>query len=425
MKKLSLLFVLVLLLALPAACDALPGAEPTAADPPTGTPIAELTATAAATQAAPTPADATPLPAVTPTLTPIAETPAAATPTPIDPTPAPPSALTYAQGTIFDETRGWLLRGLVPAGDGWGVAELPVPAGVEATNLDYDPLSNRGLVWENTAGVGSGPGNLATGPLVIVDFAAGTAETVIPERVVSARWEPNGRGYAYLLATDTTYELHLRDAAGGDRLLAADIPREFTFDPAGTAIAFTRETGYNLTAPPGLYLVDLETGEERQLSDVDRNGMGGIGAAWAPLWSPGGESVLLHAYADGSERVVWADAAGAWSHAVTLSAIDAAAGQALGLENVCNNQEFLLIGPTTIVAGAGPCPEEPLMGALPEATHVVVLELDPASGALTPTLSVPAPTNIFTFIDWDPNARTLIIAGPPGPTSGEAFVVEL
>ena len=77
-----------------------------AADPPTGTPIAELTATAAATQAAPTPADATPLPAVTPTLTPIAETSAAATPTPIDPTPASPSALTYAQGTIFDDA--WL-----------------------------------------------------------------------------------------------------------------------------------------------------------------------------------------------------------------------------------------------------------------------------------------------------------------------------
>lgn len=412
--------VLVLLLILLAACNALPGAEPTASNPPTLTPLAGLTATAAATQAAPTS-----LPATTPTLTPIVETPAAATPTPIEATPPAPSSLTYALGTIFDEMRGWVLRGLVPANGGWEVAELVVPAGVEASNLDYDPLSNRGLVWVNTAGVGSGPGNLATGPLVVVDFARGTAETVIPERVVSARWEPNGRGYAYLLATDTTYELHVRDAAGGDRLLAADIPREFTFDPAGTAIAFTRESGYNLPATPGLYVVDLESGEERQLGDVDRNGMGGIGAAWAPLWSPGGESLLLHAYADASERVVWADAAGAWNHAVTLSAIDAAAGQALGMENVCNNMEFLLIGPTTLVTGAGPCAAEPLMGALPEATHLVTLELDPTSGALTPAGSVPAPTNIFTFVDWDAAARTVIIAGPPFDTASEAFVVQL
>ena len=65
------------------------------------------------------------------------------------------------------------------------------------------------------------------------------------------------------------------------------------------------------------------------------------------------------------------------------------------------------------------------MGALPEATHVITLELTPHSGAFTPTLSVPAPTNIFTFVDWDPNARTLIIAGPPGPTSGRSVCVEL
>jgi hypothetical protein len=440
MKPTRIWPILSLLLALLVACDAPPGGEPTAPPtilvPPTGTPILELTATAAATQATQTPIAGTPPAQETPTPTPIAQTPGAATPTPIvgtpggaSPTPfatlAPATSLTYAIGTYFDGARGWVLRGLVPANGGWAAADLPLPAGIQATTIDYDPQSNRGLTWEFTPGVGSGPANLASGPLVAADFTAGTAETLLPEHVVAARWAPGGQGYAYLLATDTTYELHARDAAGNDRLLAADIPREFSFNPAGTAIAFTRESNYNLPSPPGLYVVDLAGGAERQLSDADRMGTGGIGPAWAPIWSPGGESILLRAYADASERLVWAEAGGAWSQTISLSAIDAAAGRALGMDNVCNNQEFLPIAATTLVFGAGPCPEEPLMGALPEATHIVVAELDPATGALTPAGSVPAPTNIFAFLDWDPAARALVVSQPVMPDGTEAFNVTL
>jgi hypothetical protein len=337
----------------------------------------------------------------------------------------PPGALSYALGTIYDEARGWVLRGVVPDGDGWTDAELPLPEGVQATNADYDPRTHQALAWDYTPGVGAGPGNLASGPLVLIDFNTDTAATLIPERVVSARWASDGQGFAFLLATDETYELTWRDAAGTDHVLATDVPREFTFAPDGSAIAFTRESGYSLATAPGLYVVDIATGEERMLSDVDRAGTGGSGPGWAPIWSPGSESVLLRAYADASERIIWADAGGAWTQTITLSDLNAAAGAELGIEDTCTNEEFFLTGPTTVVFGAGECPEHPLMGAFPEASHVVAVELDPASGALTPAGSVPSPIGLVTFLDWDAGSRTLGISGYNDPAGNEIHNIQL
>lgn len=422
MKPLRILPLFLLLLALLAACNAAPatvepGAEPTTAPtieaPPTPTAIVDEPVEPI--EATPTTAPTAVPPAATETPVPTAEAPGAT---------LPPGAFTYALGALYDGA-GWVLRGVVPEGDGWTDAELPMPAGVQATNFDYSPQIHQALTWEFTPGVGAGPANLASGPLVLVDFNTNTAATLIPEGVIAARFAPNNQGFAYLLASAEGYELIWRDPAGTDHTLASGVTRDFTFDPTGRTIAFTRESNYSLPVTPGLYVVDINSGEERQLSDVDRAGTGGSGPAWAPAWSPGGESVLLRAYADASGRLAWAEATGAWSHAITLDELDAVASAALGMEDVCNNDEFRLIGPTTLVFGAGPCPSEPLMGGFPEATHIVVAELDPATGALTPTASIPAPTDLVTFLDWDETTRTLLITGPNDPAGNDIFEVTL
>lgn len=120
--------------------------------------------------------------------------------------------------------------------------------------------------------------------------------------------------------------------------MALDVPREFTLSPDGSAVAFTRESGYGLPGKPGIYVVDITTGYQEMPSDVDRAGTGGTGSAWAPLWSPDGAGLLLRAYAGGSNPgLVWAARDGSWSHAFALDDLDRAAAAALGQENACTN----------------------------------------------------------------------------------------
>lgn len=422
MKLMRILPILLLVLALLAACNALTIVDEPGAAEPTSAPVVEVpaTPTEAVIVEEPTPVpppDATEEPEPTQP----AETPEA------PPAILPPGALSYTLISLYDESRGgWVLRGIAHDGDGWVSASLPFPDGVDGMNAAYYPPIHQALVWVYTPGVGAGVANMAAGPLLLVDFNTQTAAPLVSGGVVSAGWAPNGQGFAYIQATDTTYELVYRDPAGADRVLAGDVPRELSFDPAGRSIAFTRESRYNLGGTPGLYVVDIASGEERQVSTVDRAGMGGSGAPWDIKWSPGGESLIMRALGDaGGELLAWADAGAAWSHAISFDDINAAAGAALGIENACNNGELYLIGPTTLALGAGPCPDQPLMGDFPEATHVAVLELDPATGALTPSTSVAAPAAIFTFVDWDPATRTFILSAPLDPAGNDIYTLQL
>ena len=97
-----------------------------------------------------------------------------------------------------------------------------------------------------------------------------------------------------MLATDSTYELRWRGPNGEDTLLASDVAFTFSISPNGDKVAFTRESNYDLPGQPGLYVVDVASGEEQMLSDVDRAGSGSIEDK--PAWSPSGQHVLLPTY---------------------------------------------------------------------------------------------------------------------------------
>lgn len=387
-------------------------------------------------QSTPTPAQTAevdvPQIAVTETLS--AVEPAADAPTPIAPaeeisTSAVASAngFDYLVDAYYDESSGWQLRGVrrTAVGD-WETALVPLGEPVSVGGVDHVPGNHGALIWDHSGSQGAGPSNLSAGPLYLVDLGSGSVETLVPDNVVTARWLPDGQGYSYLLATEETYELHVLDATGDDRIVALDVPRDFTFSPDGSAVAFTRESGYGLPGKPGIYVVDITTGYQGMPSDVDRAGTGAADSGWAPLWSPDGASLLLRAYAGGSDPgLIWAARDGSWSHTLVLEDLDSAAGAALGQENVCTNQEFLPIGPTTLLAGAGPCSAEPLMGAMAEATHLVLLELDPVQGTLTPAGTIPAPVATFFFLGYQQQSNSVVLHSPTDPVSSAIYEVML
>ena len=109
--------------------------------------------------------------------------------------------------------------------------------------------------------------------------------------MVRAAWAPNGEDLAYILATFETYELCWRSASGEDKRLAVDVPVEFGFSPSGEEVAFTRESGYEVVSSPGVYVVSVATGLERQISDADAAGQGSI--ADRPVWSPDEQHILI------------------------------------------------------------------------------------------------------------------------------------
>jgi Tol biopolymer transport system component len=121
----------------------------------------------------------------------------------------------------------------------------------------------------------------------------GTQVIVAEDRVVKARWAPGGGALAYLLATDTTYELWWRSVSGEERLLASDASFIFDFSPRGDEIAFTREP--HMTLDPNsvnaLYVVTVAGGAERKIADIDTSGGGAFDDQ--PVWSPDGRYMLL------------------------------------------------------------------------------------------------------------------------------------
>lgn len=162
---------------------------------------------------------------------------------------------------------------------------------------DYAPAQDTILYATTFADHGAGPSNLAVSDLYTVHLASGVTTPIInSQTVVEGRWMPNGTDILYLLATDTTYQLRLRTAAGDDRLLASDVSPTFGPSPTGQFVAFTRETGYDVPGEPGLYVVDVESGAITMVSDVDRGGQGSVEDQPAWSWD---ERYLLLTYLSG------------------------------------------------------------------------------------------------------------------------------
>jgi heat shock protein HslJ len=159
----------------------------------------------------------------------------------------------------------------------------------------YSPVTDRILYASPQPVVGGGPAQVTVGDLWVLDVASGQAEPVFSEqKIVEAELAPDGEQIAYVLATDTTYELRWHGLSGEDKLLASDVAFTFSISPKGDKVAFTRESNYDLPGTPGLYVVDVATGEEVMVADVDRAGAGSIDDK--PIWSPSGQYLLLPTY---------------------------------------------------------------------------------------------------------------------------------
>lgn len=170
---------------------------------------------------------------------------------------------------------------------------LPVTVGLY---FDCTAVTDRLLYGSHFPDQGAGPGQVSVTDLWLLDLATEEAEPIFNEDVVvEALWAPDGESFAYIRATDKSYELRWHslaaDDTNADRLLATDVAFTFSVSPSGKQVAFTRESGYGLDVQPGLYVVDVATGEEMRLAEVDRAGTGGIDDR--PTWSPSGDYVIL------------------------------------------------------------------------------------------------------------------------------------
>ena len=367
------------------------------------------TALAQATKTAVNTPTAVPSPTTTvmPTPMPILQ----ATPTPV---PLPETAVSIPR---FDRhlplARGEQLTGLIWTDGQWQLVEAPFPPNIHATDSDYAQATDRLLAWSFQGG--GGPGQLAVGALSIVDVGTGAQEVVIASNMVSAGWAPNGQDFAYILATPNTYELRWRTAVGEDRLLAVDVPHTLRVSPDGRYVAFTRESHYEVDGtPPGLYVVEIETGIETQLSTLNRAGYGGIGHFWKPHWSPDSSQLLLYATANDDRTdepfpsgYVWAAMDGSFSYffaeADFLALVD---------YELSDLNNFTCLGAPPVFAAyqivlpVGEC--QPMTGGDPGMGQPAHFRLDSESGVISwlQTVDVPQTAELLA---WDVVGESILL----------------
>jgi len=166
---------------------------------------------------------------------------------------------------------------------------LPVELGIF---YGYAPATDRILYASHFPSVGAGPAQISVSDLWQLTVATGQTEPIFSaDEVVEADWAADGQAIVYVRATAETYELRWRTADGSDKLLASDVAFTFSAAPDGKLVAFTRESAYKVGGEPGLYVVDVNTGAEQKLSEVDRAGTGGIEDR--PMWSSDSHHVAL------------------------------------------------------------------------------------------------------------------------------------
>lgn len=232
-----------------------------------------------------------------------ASTPSATPTLPPTPEPAPLAPRLWMSYSSGGETAWWLQNGTVTQ------ATLPVEPG---QYYDHSPANGKILYASHFASKGEGPGNLAVSDLWMVDYPSGTPEMLIPDDiVVEALWTPDGAGFVYILATPETYELRHRLLAGGDTLLASNVSPTWSVSPTGTAVAFTRETGYDVPGAPGLFVVPISGGPEVMISSEDRHGTGSVQDQ--PIWSLDGAHLALPNFGEFPWKMIVASPDGAFS----------------------------------------------------------------------------------------------------------------
>jgi hypothetical protein len=231
---------------------------------------------------------------------------------------------------------------------------LPIPMGLFYA---YSQHRDEILMAQDFPDRGAGPGNVSVSDLSILNLESESIEVLIDDFVVKALWSPGGDALAYILATDTTYELHWYTLDGGDRIVANDVSFTWSIAPSGQAVAFTRETGYEINITPGLYVVDLDSGQEVIIADMDKQGTGSI--ADQPHWSPDSSEVILSHWAGPENpRLILASADGSGS--IDLSIDDRFAsemGVASGVTDLIwdvDGQHLLVLSPMAENEMGGP-----------------------------------------------------------------------
>ncbi len=169
---------------------------------------------------------------------------------------------------------------------------LGLPDGLIGLYYDFAPSTRHILYGSQFPDHGAGPATLSVTDLLAYDLTSGESRALIADEiVVRAEWAADGQSIVYVAATDATYELRWRSPDGSERLLAVDVSPFFHSAPSGEQIAFTRESPY-ADAAPGFFVVDLDTGEERQISDLDRGGTGGLEEK--PVWTPNQDAFYMN-----------------------------------------------------------------------------------------------------------------------------------
>ncbi len=406
-KRLAGLF-LVLLSVWLAACRE----QPTAVPLPSPTSTAVAVEPAATGKPAPTPAIVPPT-AVPPTAAPPTAT-LTAVPQPTATAVFPPPFYFAHVTTLFKNDEGQTaVAGITANGAGPKLAELVVPGNGRVFNGDYALATNQILYTDRAHA--AGPGSLAAGPLRRLIMSSGQTDTLIDDNVVAFAWAPDGKAFAYILATDETYQLRWHAATGEDFLLAVDVPRSFSIAPSGEAIAFTRESGYEVGGEPGLYVVNVADGQERPISAVDRAGLGGSGSAWQPIWSADESSLLLQVSAGDGPDFVWAAADGRSEFTFLTSALNEAVNAAWQEANpgapmaMCADTTVVLVNGRSLITGVSLCPE-PMSGPMP-GSHLAVLTIDPDAGTLAVEKLLPLPAGPASLAAWNAPGESVFVLG--------------
>ena len=239
--------------------------------------------------------------------------------------------------------------------------QIPVELGVY---FDYAAATDRLLYGSHFPSAGAGPGNVSVTDLWMLTVDNGIAAPIfIDDEIVEALWAPSGEAFAYIRATADTYELRWRTSTSEDRLLASDVAFTFSIAPGGDRVAFTRESTYGVGGEPGLYVVDIATGTEQQLADIDRAGSGSLEER--PIWSPLGDYVILalnsqgenngliRAATDGSDTIMLEFAptlsAQSWYDLVPTNLIWAEPSQLLGTTYVLSDTATMGGEPQVVV----------------------------------------------------------------------------
>ncbi|MCA9918275.1 MAG: hypothetical protein KC445_10000, partial [Anaerolineales bacterium] len=178
--------------------------------------------------------------------------------------------------------------------------------------------------------------------------------------------------------------------------------------------------------PPGVYVVEIATGRETQISPLDRAGYGGTGPFYKPHWTSDSSQVFQFAYGnDGRSETpfetgyIWAAADGSFSHLLLLSSFTA-----FFADEPLDNSELVrcvggpaLVAPNQMVLPVGEC--QPFGPANPETAQFAVFALDSQSGEVVLTAVLPTP-NTAQLLTWDtPGESVLILLAEGEVTSVE------